>query len=436
MKRIFLVMLFCFAFSGLAYAAGCVTEECHSDVQEYEYLHGPTAATQCEVCHTASSEELENHKKRPKSFIDFKSPVKDGPVCVMCHSNQRDGKNVHFPVENGDCTSCHNPHGGNNKFFVKGKAEADTCMQCHEKGMFNKKYQHGPLAAGECASCHDPHASNYKAHLRFPPDELCYQCHGDKKEAFNKAVVHAPIKDGCTSCHAPHSSNAKFHLKSASEKELCVECHKETTPKLMNRIKNAEFQHKPVEDGNCGGCHNPHASEFGQLLRSDAKTVCFSCHSELGNRVNNAEYVHGPVATSGCSACHSPHGSDDPYILLEYFPEEFYNPYQQGMYQLCFECHDQKILAKQYTQEATKFRNGNENLHYTHVMIKGKGRSCKACHEVHASNQPLQIRKSVPYGSGDWRLPVNFTKKKNGGTCVVGCHKPKTYNRKNAYSNQ
>jgi hypothetical protein len=28
-------------------------------------------------------------------------------------------------------------------------------------------------------------------------------------------------------------------------------------------------------------------------------------------------------------------------------------------------------------------------------------------------------------------LPVNFTQTKNGGTCVVGCHKPKDYDRVN-----
>ncbi|MDK2793350.1 MAG: hypothetical protein PWQ25_2213, partial [Deferribacteres bacterium] len=30
-----------------------------------------------------------------------------------------------------------------------------------------------------------------------------------------------------------------------------------------------------------------------------------------------------------------------------------------------------------------------------------------------------------------WELPINFTKTKTGGSCVVGCHKPKEYDRLN-----
>jgi hypothetical protein len=68
-------------------------------------------------------------------------------------------------------------------------------------------------------------------------------------------------------------------------------------------------------------------------------------------------------------------------------------------------------------------------MHFLHVN-KEKGRSCKACHEVHAGNQDKHVRKEVPFG-GSWKLPVNFTKTPNGGSCVVGCHKPKAYDRTN-----
>ncbi|PLX46332.1 MAG: cytochrome C, partial [Deltaproteobacteria bacterium] len=69
-------------------------------------------------------------------------------------------------------------------------------------------------------------------------------------------------------------------------------------------------------------------------------------------------------------------------------------------------------------------------LHYLHVNKDPKGRSCKACHEVHAGNQDKHIRKEVPFGA-KWKLPVNYTKTDTGGNCVVGCHKPKDYDREN-----
>ena len=69
-------------------------------------------------------------------------------------------------------------------------------------------------------------------------------------------------------------------------------------------------------------------------------------------------------------------------------------------------------------------------MHYLHVNKEVKGRSCKACHEPHASSQMKHIRESVPFGSVNWELPVTYTKTDDGGSCVVGCHAPKEYNRR------
>jgi len=434
-QKIFFIFIFSICIYAIGYSATCLTSECHTDLQSFEFLHGPNAAQECEVCHMATPAEIEKHNKKPNSFVDFESPVTDGPLCIMCHDNKRVGEFIHFPVEDGDCVACHNPHGGNNKFFVKGTAEAETCFTCHENDKTNKKFVHGPVNVGECASCHDPHSSNYKFQLKFAPEELCFQCHTDKKQDLEKTVVHAPLYDGCTTCHDPHSSDAPFHLKANSQKELCFSCHADFTPEVVQTINESKYQHDPVAKGNCTECHSPHASEYGKLLYAEIKVACFECHQDIGNKVQNAKYVHGPVKESGCVACHSVHGSNNPYILYEYFPKEFYNLYQEGTYKLCFECHSDVILQEETTDVATNFRNGTENLHYRHVILGAKGRSCKACHEVHASNQPVQVRAGVPYGTGGWQLPVKYTKTDDGGTCVVGCHKPKTYNRAKRYEN-
>ncbi len=111
----------------------------------------------------------------------------------------------------------------------------------------------------------------------------------------------------------------------------------------------------------------------------------------------------------------------------KYFPKEFYKPYATESYAICFDCHNKDIALDKVTTKLTNFRNGDVNMHFLHVN-KEKGRSCKACHEVHAGSQEKHIRKEVPFG-GSWKLPINFTKASNGGTCVVGCHKPKTYDR-------
>ena len=97
---------------------------------------------------------------------------------------------------------------------------------------------------------------------------------------------------------------------------------------------------------------------------------------------------------------------------------------------MCFGCHNKEVATKEFTETLTDFRNGKLNLHFLHVN-REKGRSCKACHEVHAGSQEKHIAKDVPYGKSNWMLPINYTKTETGGSCVVGCHKVKPYDRKN-----
>ena len=87
-------------------------------------------------------------------------------------------------------------------------------------------------------------------------------------------------------------------------------------------------------------------------------------------------------------------------------------------------------MLSEKTTGLTNFRNGQANLHFMHVNKTEKGRSCRACHNVHASPNDLHIRDSVPYGS--WNMPINYKKSADGGSCSPGCHKPYTYDRKNA----
>ena len=81
----------------------------------------------------------------------------------------------------------------------------------------------------------------------------------------------------------------------------------------------------------------------------------------------------------------------------------------------------------------TGFRNGDANLHYLHVN-REKGRSCRACHDEHASDQPKHIRESVPFGR--WVMRTQYTKTDTGGGCMTGCHTPYKYDRESPVSNK
>lgn len=435
-RSLFLIFtLIFFMFVSFCYSATtCINSDCHTNLTKMAFLHGPLAANECNVCHIAKDDDVKKHATKPKSFVDFAMP-KEKPICVMCHDTKFDGEFVHEPVKTGDCLSCHNPHGGANKFFLNGKNESETCFQCHENNKTTKSFLHGPVGTGECASCHNPHTSNYKFQLKSGGNSLCFTCHSDKEESFKKKVVHKPAQTNCVECHEPHNSNTKFHLKAASEREQCINCHKNINVDVVNNILQAKYQHKPVKDDKCGTCHSPHATNHSKLLIADTKNICFECHKDIEDKIKKSKYVHAPVSSDGCYACHNTHGSNNPFILVKYFPKEFYNQYNSEIYDLCFNCHNDAAMKFKIAHEETNFRNGNINLHYLHVQIKGKGRSCKACHEVHAGNQELHIRSSVPFGSGKWELPIQFSRSKTGGTCIVGCHKPKTYDREKEYIN-
>jgi hypothetical protein len=85
------------------------------------------------------------------------------------------------------------------------------------------------------------------------------------------------------------------------------------------------------------------------------------------------------------------------------------------------------MLKDAHTTTLTKFRNGDLNLHYLHVNKDERGRTCRACHEVHAAKQKHQIRDGVPYGPSGYILKVNFTQTATGGTCERTCHAARSY---------
>jgi hypothetical protein len=85
-------------------------------------------------------------------------------------------------------------------------------------------------------------------------------------------------------------------------------------------------------------------------------------------------------------------------------------------------------MTVQWTRTLTGFRDGDRNLHFLHVNKEKRGRTCRACHELHAAENSVQIRQEVSYGK--WLMPINFTKEETGGSCHPGCHRIKAYDRK------
>lgn len=402
----------------------CTTAKCHGNkMANQEYVHGPVGAGVCISCHNPHG-----------SFRVQQLARDDRSMCMVCHQAKEEEfkkKVVHAPVEEG-CTECHDPHQSKKRFQLKGKGDGKSvstlCFNCHDQTIFAKKFQHGPVGAGDCIACHNPHAADVEKLLIAPKSDgqLCFQCHADRRDSFNLKEVHKPVKDDCGLCHDPHSSDHKMQLHNEAS-ELCKSCHVKKNPEIFKAASEAKFKHAPVSAGRCPDCHRPHSSNYKPLLADTMEKLCFQCHVELGEEVAESKYRHGPVKTGDCTACHNNiHGSSYVKLLGRAFPMDFYDAYSPTKYDLCFGCHNKDIAKKKTTEDLTNFRDGQYNLHFLHVNRK-KGRTCTACHGAHASSQAKHIREEVPFGG--WAYPIQYTKTQNGGTCIVGCHAPKTYDR-------
>lgn len=297
---------------------------------------------------------------------------------------------------------------------------------------------HAPFEAGDCKVCHQGSDPKNPGPVTKQGTAQCLDCHEEYAAVLKRPHVHAPARRDCTNCHNPHNARHPKLLKAAT-KELCVECHDE----IGESLGKAKVPHKPVSTGaQCSSCHNPHAANVAKLLVKLPFDLCVECHGRDdmvgsgGRKLQNIKawletnkVWHGPVEKKDCSACHETHGGSRFRLLTDDYPAAFYAPYDARNYALCFSCHKESAYSTPNTTTLTGFRNGATNLHNLHLQQGGRGRTCRACHEIHASKQAHHIREGVPYGSGGWTLKLNYRKTETGGSCEKTCHQEKAYSR-------
>jgi predicted CXXCH cytochrome family protein len=401
----------------------CITAKCHAAFGKAKFVHGPVAAGDCAQC----------HELLPKETHKFAPLKKAEDLCNKCHEPMKKHAVVHKPVAEGKCTGCHNPHQASQEYMLRGGTIAEMCFGCHNKGMIKTKSAHMPAAEGECLSCHKPHTGDKPKLLVQLGNDLCFECHANMKDDLTNAKrVHKPVAEGCVKCHNPHGG-AGEKLLAQDVPDQCMTCHSQ----MRNQLAKVIVKHKALElDKKCMNCHSPHEAKFEMQLREEPMALCLTCHNQRmttasGELANMKDLVeknknwHGPIREKDCSGCHDVHGAANFRILKFNYPREFYTSFSKEQYELCFACHQPTLVQDESTSTLTGFRDGERNLHYLHVNKKVKGRTCRSCHETHASQKENHIREAVPFGQ--WSLPIRFEKKSDGGKCSPGCHAPKEY---------
>jgi predicted CXXCH cytochrome family protein len=385
---------------------------------------------------TALSAQAPKPPAKPIPAVKPHDPF-EGKQCSDCHRRVAPSKGNCLLTKEDLCEFCHQvPAEGGPTRLVE--AREPLCFRCHKKDQFKGSFVHGPSAAGACITCHDPHGGSVPGMLRIAGPQMCMECHKDLSARLaNAKFQHKAAGNDCTDCHSPHRSEQRYMLTSAVP-SLCGKCHE----KVTRDQQTAEVKHSPVtKDAACMNCHDPHAARERSLLLADGLDICLKCHdkpvktekrefAEMKQLLTSSPFLHGPIQNRDCSACHNPHGSPYFRLLTDQYSPNFYAPFFVSNYDLCFRCHDAALATEEHSISATKFRDGERNLHFVHVNKASHGRTCRSCHEAHASETPQLIGATVPFGT--WKLPVKFEKTESGGSCAPGCHVVQKYNRQAA----
>jgi len=274
-------------------------------------------------------------------------PKADAATCLQCHEDKSKGKFVHSAIAMG-CMSCHEVRV--NKDVTRVKLITTTpygvCLTCHaDKDAAQIKGTVHPPAVRDCLKCHDPHTSDNKNQLLKSTsgdkkDNLCLTCHTQGLNVPEKGSRHAALDMGCDACHVTHKTGAeptienRFHLTKGAP-ALCIDCHDTKDAALQKAHQN-----QPFATADCLQCHDPHQSAAPKLM---------------------AKFLHPPFADKGgCDTCHAP--AKDGKVVLT----------QKNVKDLCVTCHSDKA----------------ELIEKAKVQHPGAAGDCTDCHNPHASAFP------------------------------------------------
>lgn len=480
----------------VARTTNCTEGGCHAQETSYRFLHAPVAVGACEMCHTY--DEPREHtfllKHEGAAMCDFCHIGKSAPgdalrgrtgtaSDLLGVTNGIPLLHIHEPVREGDCTSCHNPHGSDLRQLVRGESTGAMCRSCHDS-VASHLHMHTPVAEGDCTSCHQPHSSIHANLLVQEGRDLCISCHSDvlpKMGGFTRGAgwdqishmppptgpfsaalmatrslrtansggagadatrIHEPVLGECSQCHDPHGA-AQPALLVQDVGRLCSSCHED----VAMRARSAPVQHSAVfNDAACLNCHTPHHSKLTHLMRAEPVLMCLDCHAEpvlradgskvagLASLLENGQHLHGPLSEGRCDGCHEVHGAAHTALLSGHYSENLYQAYTPEAYELCFSCHSSDLARLPETTTATNFRDGTQNLHYIHITAQDdSGRSCRLCHAPHSGKTFPRLHTEIQYGQ--WTMPMRYEATESGGTCAAGCHRPRSYDRYQAVNN-
>jgi DmsE family decaheme c-type cytochrome len=255
--------------------------------------------------------------------------TEDRDGCMECHDDQLEFvlKTPHREAFNVACADC---HGKNEEHFEEptvdniqmpnGVSGEKVCLACHQEKHLTVSVDSHQTNGVNCSDCHRAHPANptgATSHaLLKPSDNLCAECHFDKKPTLSRPFSHKQGHgtEACTSCHNPHGQKDQS-LVGRDAANLCLSCHKEKRGPFV-------FEHVAGLEGDCLSCHEAHdAATPMRLVRSRVDLLCLECHSDpqntLGSQPPAVHDLRSPRYRQ-CTTCHTAiHGSNHSPLFLK-----------------------------------------------------------------------------------------------------------------------
>lgn len=291
----------------------CAT--CHEDVarQFDRSQHGALAGfemrgqpARCESCHGAGSTHAESGDPALIRTFDDPGAAASVSACLNCHRQDKAmdwAGSIHATGGVG-CTSCHKVHQARQ---TSGLRAAEGLKPVHSTAPAPKnalRMADGPFGRAEA--------------------QTCYQCHKEQRSQFMQQSHH-PVREGlmtCSACHQVHGRTVSLLKTDERVNDLCTTCHPKQSGPFV-------FEHAPVTES-CLTCHAPHGTVANNLLKQGEPFLCLQCHEmhfHNARLAGTSPYVLPSGASSNpngalsfmaafntrCSNCHNRvHGSDQP----------------------------------------------------------------------------------------------------------------------------
>ena len=121
------------------------------------------------------------------------------PVPVALVGVESAFTSLHPPYVSRECRTCHDA----SQRMQPRENFLTVCRGCHER-YFGPGVGHFPVSEGQCTTCHDMHRSGQAGLLKMPMLEMCVECHDEPVDLSEGAHNGGEGVDDCIRCHDPH----------------------------------------------------------------------------------------------------------------------------------------------------------------------------------------------------------------------------------------